>query len=69
MNISETNSKEISFLIKIQNETKIFNNIGFIIEKMHSEGNFKTIRNIFKTIFSQEVLYTVKGKNKKNYWK
>lgn len=67
MNISETNSKEISFLIKIQNETKIFNNIGFIIEKMHSEGNFKTIRNIFKTIFSQEVLYTVKGKNKKNY--
>lgn len=50
-----------AFLQSIQNETKIFNNIGFIIEKMEAEGNFKTVKETFTNLFGREVLYTVKG--------
>lgn len=61
MSITNTEQDDQAFLKSIQNETKIFKNIGFIIEKMETEGNFKTVKETFTNLFGKEVLYTIKG--------
>ena len=51
-----------SFLNKIKNETKIFANINFILDKIETDGYFENVQETFISIFSKEMAFAVSGK-------
>lgn len=54
------------FLDKIKNETKIFANINFILEKIQSDGYFNSVQSTFGLIFSKEMAFAVSGRTDQN---
>ena len=57
-----------SLLNKIKNETKIFANINFILDKIESDGYFGTVQDTFSLIFSKEMAFAVSGKYRLHSW-
>ena len=66
MDIFKPEIKGTSFIGKIKNETKIFANINFILDKIESDGYFDAVQSTFGVIFSKEMAFAVSGKTDKN---
>jgi hypothetical protein len=62
MELYKPEIKGNSFIGKIKNETKIFSNINFILDKIESDGYFDSVQSTFGVIFSKEMAFAVSGK-------
>jgi hypothetical protein len=54
-------SEDDIFLRKVKKDLNIFNNLNFILEKIKKEGHFKTIKQIYLSIFSSELTFTLRS--------
>lgn len=50
------------FVLKIQKDLKIFNNLTFILDKLQKEGLFGNIKDIINRIFEKELKFTLESK-------
>ena len=55
-----------SFTNKVKNETKIFTNINYILDKLESDGYFFSVKKTFCIILEKEMKFAVGGKSNKN---
>ena len=53
--------KPFSLLEKLQEETQILTNIGFILDKMHKDKFLSEVEHLINKIMSNEILFTIKG--------
>ena len=66
MNLLPTETGIDSFTNKVKNETKIFTNINYILDKLEGDGYFLSVKDTFCLILEKEMTFAIGGTFKKN---
>ena len=61
-NSSISQTKPDSFIQKVKNETKIFTNINYILDKLNRDGSFISVKDTFCVILETEVRFAIGGR-------
>jgi chaperonin cofactor prefoldin len=54
-------NKSVSLLDKLQEETQILTNIGFILDKMNKDKFLSEVETLINKIMSNEIIFTING--------
>lgn len=56
---SEKSNSEATFFKKVNNESRIFSNIGFIVDKLENDGFLNNLKSCYSLILDREVSFAL----------